>query len=166
MANKHPTYLLFSTGQNDPQRAYRSFAVFSINIHAVPVTQDNGYFVQDWQFLPDGIILDPASNPAENLFQAADSGTWQGALNHQNNLLHIDGTTYVTLGFKPNGETASESRHIHLAPGIVHNGQLEIFNPGPGRQIHFTTFGKSMILDTLYGETDGDFRMLGNKKYE
>lgn len=163
VANNQPAYLVFNTGQDDPQLAYRAYAVFSINIHSALVTQDDGYYVQGWQILPDGIILDPDSNLTENLFQAGDIGDWQGGLN-KNNELRIGGTTYVTLGFKPSGEISSETQFIHLTSGTIANGRPEIFNPCPGKQIHFTTFGKSMILDTRYGEADGDFQLLGETK--
>ncbi len=163
VANNQPAYLVFNTGQDDPQLAYRAYAVYSIHIHSAQVTQDDGYYVQDWQILPDGIILDPESNLPKNLFQIGDIGDWQGGLN-KNNELRIGGTTYVTLGFKPSGEISSESQLIHLTSGIIVNGLPEIFNPCPGKQIHFTTFGKSMILDTRYGEADGDFLLLGETK--
>ncbi|MDZ8117871.1 prepilin-type N-terminal cleavage/methylation domain-containing protein [Pontiella agarivorans] len=159
VTHKEPAYLIFHDDITDPELAYRSYAVFAIDISSPPVTQDDGYFVKDWERLPEGILIDPDANPSENLFEIGND-PWDGALN-KNNELKIDGTTYITLGFKPTGEIAAASHHIHLAAGTVINGRPEIFNPCPGKQIHFTTFGKSLILDTVYGENDGDFQLLG-----
>jgi prepilin-type N-terminal cleavage/methylation domain-containing protein len=159
VANGQPAYLVFHTPATDPTLAYRAYAVFTIDIHSLPVKQDNGQFIKDWELLPDGVIIDPDANFIKNLFDISSEG-WQGALN-DNNELFIDGATYVTLGFKPSGEVASASHHIHLASGTVVNGQPKVFNPCPGKQIHFTTLGKSVILDTLYGKNDGEFELLG-----
>lgn len=158
VSTKHPTYLVFHDELTNPDLAYRAFAIFAIDIANPPIGQDNGYFIKEWERLPEGIILDPDSNLDENLFNVGDS-EWKGALN-KNNELKIAGTAYITLGFKPSGEVASDTHHIHLASGTVISGQPRIFNPCPGKQIHFTTFGKSVIIDTLYGENDDDFSLL------
>ncbi|QBG46189.1 prepilin-type N-terminal cleavage/methylation domain-containing protein [Verrucomicrobia bacterium S94] len=160
VTHKEPTYLIFHDDITDPEQAYQSYAVFAIDISTPPVTRNDGYFVKDWERLPDGILIDPDANSSENIFEIGND-PWDGALN-KNNELKIGDTIYITLGFKPTGEIASASHHIHLAPGTVINGRPEVFNPCSGKQIHFTTFGKSMILDTRYGETDDDFQLLGD----
>lgn len=164
MAQNQPAYLLFHDSATDPEQAYRSFAVYTIDIHTRPVTANSGYYLKNWELLPEGVIFDPLSNASENLFTVGTE-SWKGGLN-KNNELKVDGITYITLGFKPSGEISSATHHIHLAQGTVLSGQPQIYNPGPGKQIHFTTFGKSFILDTLYGETEGDFTMLGEPKSE
>lgn len=158
VATKHPTYLVFHDKITNPDLAYRAFAIFAIDISNPPVDQDDGYYVKDWQRLPEGIILDPTANSPDNLFEIG-SEPWNGALN-KNSELNIGGSTYITLGFKPTGEIASDTHHIHLTSGTIVHGQPLIYNPCPGKQIHFTSFGKSVILDTLYGEEDGSCELL------
>jgi prepilin-type N-terminal cleavage/methylation domain-containing protein len=159
VANNQPAYLVLNSGETDPALAYRSFAVFTINIHSPIISATNGYFIKGWESLPTGIVMDPFVNSADNIFDAGGDD-WQGGLN-SNNRLKIEGETYVVCGFSPNGETGSASQQIHLAEGSVVDGQPKIYTPGNGKQIHFTTQGKSKIRDTRYDES-GEFRILGD----
>lgn len=161
VANKQPAYLVFHDDATDPALAFRAFAIYTINIHSRPVMQSDGYFVKDWEILPPGIIIDPDSNLSENLFEVS-TDDWQGALNKNNELL-IDGTSFITLGFKPSGEAASASHQIHLAEGALVDGRPQVFRPSPGKQIRFTTFGKSIIVDTLYGKATAEFSIPGEE---
>ncbi|MEI6892663.1 MAG: prepilin-type N-terminal cleavage/methylation domain-containing protein [Pontiella sp.] len=162
ITHKQPTYLVFHDTQSSASLAYQNYAIFTIDIHHSPVTQNDGYFIQNWKRLPAGVIFDPDANVLKNLFTISTEA-WQGALN-ANNELRIDGVSYVTLGFKPSGKAASASHFIHLASGMVIDGQPIVFRPGPGKQIHFTTLGKSGIIDTRYGKNAGEFELLGEVK--
>ena len=159
ITQKQPTYLVFHDVQSDPALAYQAYAIFSIDIHNPPVTQNDGYFVQEWERLPAGVIFDPDSDPAENVFDVNPT-SWKGGLDDYNELL-IKGTTYVVLGFKPNGKAASASDQIYLAEGTVAGGQPTVYTPGPGKRIHFTTFGNSVITDCRYDEK-GHLNSLGD----
>lgn len=160
VANKQPAYLVFHDAFTDPELAYRSYAVFTINIHSPPVQASDGYFIKDWEMLPVGVVFDPDINPSENLFEVSGAENWEGGLN-KNNLLKIEGASapFVVCGFKPSGEVASATHQVHLAEGTVINGQPLIPTPGAGRQIHFTTLGKSKLLDTHYDDA-GQLRIL------
>lgn len=160
VANKQPTYLVFHDEYTDPELAYRAYAVFTIDIHSPPVQPSDGYFIKDWEMLPVGVVFDPDINPSENLFNVSGAEGWEGGLN-KNNLLKIVGTAapFVVCGFKPSGEVASATHQIHLAEGAVINGQPLITCPGAGRQIHFTTLGKSRLLDTRYDKA-GELKLL------
>lgn len=161
ITHKQPTFLVFHDPQSDPALAYQAFAIFSINIHTPPITQTNGYFIQEWQRLPAGVIFDPDVDPSQNVF-GTTSGDWQGALSDFNEL-RIGGTTYLVLGFKPSGKAASASDQIYLAEGSVTAGQPTRYVPGPGKRIHFTLLGKSFISDSHYNE-NGEFILLGEKQ--
>ena len=161
VANKQPTYLVFHDTQSDPALAYQAYAVFTIDIHNRPITQADGYFIKEWERLPTGVIFDPDCDPSENVFDV-NPGGWKGGLSDHNELL-IKETTYVVLGFKPNGKAASASDQIYLAEGTVAAGQPTIYAPGPGKRIHFTTFGKSLISDNRYDE-NGDLTIFGEDK--
>jgi prepilin-type N-terminal cleavage/methylation domain-containing protein len=157
-----PTYLVLHDAQSttDDGLAYRAYAVFSINIHTniTPVPPSAGYFLTEWQTLPEGVVFDPVSNLDSNLFDISTQQNWSGALN-RNNELRIGGTnTFVVFGFKPNGEAASTTHNIHMAPGVVENGSVTLL-PGQGRQICFEMIGTSKIRNTAYNES-GAFRLL------
>ncbi|MDF7800474.1 prepilin-type N-terminal cleavage/methylation domain-containing protein [Pontiellaceae bacterium B1224] len=154
VANKQPAYLVFHDEFTDPELAYRAYAVFTIDIHSPPVQASDGYFIKDWEILPVGVVFDPDINPSENLFNVSGAEGWEGGLN-KNNLLKIEGVSapLVVCGFKPSGEVASATHQIHLAEGAVINGQPRITVPGGGQQIHFTTLGKSRLLDTRYEDS-------------
>jgi prepilin-type N-terminal cleavage/methylation domain-containing protein len=159
VANGQPTYLVLNSGESDPSLAYRAYAVYTINIHAPGVSATDGYFIKGWEALPPGVVLDPTVNGSDNIFEPGGAD-WQGGLN-SNNQLKIDGETYVVCGFSPNGETGSATQHIHLAEGVVAGGQPQIYFPGNGKQVHFTTQGNSRIFDSRYDESGG-FRILGD----
>ncbi|MDF7809173.1 prepilin-type N-terminal cleavage/methylation domain-containing protein [Pontiellaceae bacterium B12219] len=158
VANGQPAYLVLNSGETDSALAYRAYAVFTINIHTPVISATNGYFIKGWEALPSGIVLDPL-NGTENIFDRG-SDDWQGGLN-SNNQLKIDGATYVVCGFSPNGEASSASQQIHLAEGAIVGGQPNIYTPGNGKQIHFSTQGKSKIRDTRYDEA-GELKILGD----
>jgi prepilin-type N-terminal cleavage/methylation domain-containing protein len=162
LANNQPAYLVLDEGQSDPALAYRAYAVFTIDTHSPPVTQADGQFLTEWETLPVGVVFDPDCNASSNVFEVG-SAQWQGGLN-KNNELQIGNApfSFIVYGFKPNGEAASASHHIHLAEGAVANGLPQVFSPGQGKQIQFTTIGTSKIMDTIY-DIEGNFRMAGEE---
>jgi prepilin-type N-terminal cleavage/methylation domain-containing protein len=159
ITHNQPTYLVFNEGQLDPSLAFRAYAVFSINIHTNPITQDAGYFLSDWEPLPTGVIFDDAIDGETNLFQVS-TDSWAGGLNKNSELL-IRGERYIVQGFKPDGQSASTTHYIYLAEGSVDNNQPFITSK-QGKQIQFSTTGKSRIMDYVY-EDNGTTRILGEK---
>lgn len=162
LANNQPTYLVFHDAQSTTNHnlAYRSYAVFTINIHTNPVTQAAGYFLTDWEMLPTGVVFDDLAGSDTNVFQISEGDEWDGAFS-KNNLLHIRNDDYIAFGFKPSGKAASATHHIHLAEGSIANGQ-PFTTSKQGKQIQFATIGASKIMDYIYGE-NGNIRILGEE---
>lgn len=154
LTHNQPTYLVFHDDQStaDPNLAYRSYAIFTINTHtnAVPVPQSAGYFLTDWETLPAGVVFDDAAGGTYNMFSVSTGATWLGAIS-KNNELKIQGASYVVLGFKPTGKAGSTTHWIYLAEGFYNNGQIQ-HAAKQGKQIRFDMTGKSQILDIVYNE--------------
>jgi prepilin-type N-terminal cleavage/methylation domain-containing protein len=152
LTHNQPTYLVFHDDQStdDDTLAFRAYAVFTINIHTRPVSQDSGYFLADWETLPVGIVFDDTAGDTYNVFSVSESATWHGAIS-KNNVLNIQGTTYVVLGFKPTGEAGANTHWIYLSEGFYNNGQVEHASP-QGKLIHFEITGKSQLVDILYDD--------------
>ena len=91
LTHNQPTYLVFNEGQTDPSLAYRAYAIFTIDIHTPPVTQADGYFLNDWETLPAGIIFDDLEGGKSNMFSVSTGDQWTGAID-KNNRLDIQGT--------------------------------------------------------------------------
>ena len=154
ISHNQPAYLVFNEGQTTPELAYRAYAIFTINTHNPPVTQDDGYFLNDWERLPEGIVFDDLAGGSSNLFVVSEmDDEWNGAIS-KNNLLEIQGSTYVVHGYTPKGETGSATHWIFLADGFYSGSQL-VHKSNQGKQIKFSTAGQSRILDVLYDE-NGD----------
>lgn len=145
LSHAQPTYLVF---HND--RA--AYAVFSINIHTNPVTQAEGYFLMPWEPLPAGIVFDDTSGGADNMFAVSETANWDGAIS-KNNLLKIQGTTYIVQAFDPMGKSGSASHWIHIAEGFYTSDGLQRTAPR-GKQIQFSISGKSRIIDIRYADND------------
>ena len=161
IAHNQPAYLVFHDAQSttNDNLAYRSYAVFTINIHTNPINQSAGYYLSDWELLPAGVVFDPTINISSNLFDVSDI-KWKGGLN-RNNELRIKSNSFIVYGFKPSGEAAAATHHIHLAEGIINNGQ-PVITSKQGKQIQFETIGRSKIMDYIYQE-NGTFKGLGNE---
>ena len=151
ISQNQPAYLVFNEGHTSPELAYRAYAIFTINTHNPPVTQSDGYFLTDWEMLPDGIVFNDAAGGSSNLFFVSEGVDWNGAIS-KNNLLAIEGSSYVVHGCTPKGETGSATHWIFLADGFYTDGQL-VQKSKQGKQIRFSTAGQSRILDVLYDET-------------
>ncbi|MEE9368110.1 MAG: prepilin-type N-terminal cleavage/methylation domain-containing protein [Pontiella sp.] len=165
VSKNQPTYLVFNEGQTDSNLAYRAYAVFTINIHTnlpgptIAVPQESGYFMTEWEVLPTGIVFDNTTHQQvpENIL-IATAKTWNGALN-KNNLLHIQGSTYKVLGYKPSGKIGSNTHWIFLAEGLYNSDGVLVRSSDQGKQIHYDTTGRSRINDTLY-DTNGEASVL------
>ena len=144
LSHAQPTYLVF---HND--RA--AYAVFSINTHTNPVTQAEGYFLMPWEPLPAGIVFDDTSGGTTNVF-VPTTATWDGAIS-KNNLLKIQGTTYIVQAFDPMGKSGSTSHWIHITEGFYTSDGLQRTAPR-GKQIQFSISGKSRIIDIRYVDND------------
>lgn len=140
LSHDQPTYLVF---HND--RA--AYAVFSINIHTNPVTQAEGYFLMPWEPLPAGIVFDDSAGGTTNIY-IPTTASWDGAIS-KNNLLKIQGTTYIVQAFDPMGKSGSASHWIHIAEGFYTSDGLQRTAPR-GKQIQFSLSGKSRIIDIRY----------------
>ena len=90
-------------------KAYKAYAVFAITDDSVSPVQ--GYYVNDWTFLPSGVVFDPTNRPAENVFSLSTAII--------NNLPFMDATTVEDLNavvFKPDG-SARPQCEIFLREG-------------------------------------------------
>ncbi len=153
IANNQPTYLVFQDDQSttNANLAFRAYAVFSINIHTNPVDQSAGYFLTDWETLPEGIVFDSLSSEDMNNVFTPRAEPWQGGFN-QNRLLYIDPEVHVVLGFKPGGAQFLDHRNdIHLAEGFYEAGRL-VRSSGQGKRIRIDATGTSYISDIRYSE--------------
>lgn len=145
-----PTYLVFHDAQTSTNLAYRTYAIFTINVHTNPVSQASGYFLADWKTLPSGVVFDNSVEEDHNLFTPSSAGAWNGAIS-KNNLLYIQDASYIVLGFEPNGTTGKEPRRIYLAEGFYSSETLQ-HTEKQGKQIRFDRTGKSHMHDILYQE--------------
>ncbi len=147
VAHNQPTFLVFHDDHStsNPELAFKSYAVFTINTHNGTPTQNDGYFVKDWETLPVGISFDPDVDSGNNIFQPTTS-LWDAGFDDNNNTLQIQGVSYIILGFKPNGQCGSTSRWIFLAESAALNSPTQ----RQGRFVKFRTTGKSKIVDCIY----------------
>jgi type II secretory pathway pseudopilin PulG len=153
MTHNQPAYVVFNEGQTDLDLAYRAYAIFTINTHNPPVTQTDGYFLNDWEKLPAGIIFDAAEGGENNIFISAETA-WAGAMN-ANNQLNIQDTRYRVLGYKPTGETDAKAQHISLSEGFYTDGR-RIHKAEMGKRIEFPPTGPSRVADFRYTATGED----------
>ncbi len=153
LSRNQPTYLLFNEGQENPDLAYRAYALFTINTHTNPVDQAAGEFIAGWQLLPEGVVFDPYAGGSDNLFSVSEGAAWNGAIG-KNNQLSIQGIDYIVHGYKPTGEAGSTTHWIFLAEGFFDGTRLQ-HTSVQGRQIRFGITGQSRILDIRYG-SDGE----------
>jgi|GEM_PF-6299101 len=158
IANSQPTYLVFHTdaSTDDPNLAFRSYAVFTIDTHKPNVSQADGTFITDWETLPAGLVFDAQSAQSENLF-IPTSASWNGGLS-QNNRLYIDGVTYSVIGFIPRGKTTTFpywTRRLLLTEGTYIDGMLR-HTSVQGKEVRLERHGNSSIVDVLY--TDGELK--------
>ncbi len=161
IAHNQPTYLVFHDAQtatgSDSHMAYRSYAVFTINIHTniTPIPQEAGYFLTDWESLPAGIVFDAQSIPDDNLFKVDTGVAWNGALSQRNELL-IQGNSYVVFGFSPRGKTTTFTywtRRLLLVEGFYNDVGSLVPPPKHGKEIKIDIMGKSRIIDIRYDES-------------
>ncbi|WP_372846789.1 Tfp pilus assembly protein FimT/FimU [Pontiella sp.] len=154
VANNQPTYLVFNEGQTDAALAYRAYAVFTVDIHSPPVTQEDGEFLTPWEPLPPGVVFDAtASEDNNNVFLVG--GSWAGGFG-RNRQLRVGNSTYVALGFKPTGtQNLAYTHDIHLAEGFYDEvGQLVHTSvPGQGARIRIEGGGDSWIAPIVYDES-------------
>ena len=156
ITKKQPTYLVLNEGQSESNLAFRAFAVFTINVHTnvTPIPQEAGYFLKEWERLPEGVVFDPQNNLSNNLFAVDYSAKWNGAFNEQNKL-KIQGHTYIVVGFSPTGQTAmslNDTRSLFIAE--------EFYNPNGGRLgkgIQFDRRGHGTIRDLMYDESGNPY---------
>jgi prepilin-type N-terminal cleavage/methylation domain-containing protein len=148
-----PTYLVLREGQSSIDKAYRTFSVFTIDTHTQPVTQNSGTFIQDWEALPAGIVFDRTMGGTSNLFFTSTRDTWNGALSKNNQLL-IQYSSYVVLGYQPNGKSGSASHWIYLVEGF-YDGKKLIRQSNLGKLVKFSTSGQSQIINFTYSK-NGD----------
>ena len=153
-ANNQPTYLVFHNTDttDDTALQYRSFAVFSINTLATPVTQDDGYYISDWDILPDGIVFDTDSSDGQNnVF--VEGSNWEGGFGRKNRL-NIGGKDYTVLGFKPKGFQRNDRiNDIFLSEGFYDaGGNLVAPKPRNGARVRVDNMGDSRITDIAYDE--------------
>lgn len=160
VAHHQPTYLVFNEGQTGDEAAYRAYAVFSINVHtnARPVPQAAGYFATGWEHLPAGVVFDPFAGGTTNIFNPT-ADQWNGALSKRNEL-RIGNEVFIVQGFSPEGASGSASHFIFLAEGFTDGGRPVVHAPGAGKQIRFSTLGKSRIVDVVY-DSDGMLHTAG-----
>jgi prepilin-type N-terminal cleavage/methylation domain-containing protein len=151
LTHNQPTYLVFNEGQTDPSLAYRAYAIFTINIHTPPVTQADGYFLNDWEILPRGIIFNDSAFGMSNLFSISTEDQWQGAL-EKNNQLSIHGISYVVHGYKPNGASASGPRWIVLSEGFLDSDARLVHTSSQGKKIKIAAEEKIHIQDIIFSE--------------
>ncbi len=164
IAHNQPTYLVFHDAQtatgSDSHMAYRSYAVFTINIHTniTPIPQAAGYFLTDWESLPTGIIFDTqSSEKMNNVF--VPGSDWSGGFTRDRRLL-IDANTYTALGFKPKGTQRRDwNNDIHLAEGFYDDGNL-VLTSKQGQRIRINSLGQSRMTSLLYDENGNPEELL------
>ncbi len=156
VANSQPAYLVFNTGQDDPELAYRAYRVFTINTHARPVTADSGEFLTGWTPLPQGIFFDADADPVDNIFQPNEGDGWNGGLSEDGRLL-INGEVYIVAGFTPRGETSTKTgwtRRILLAEGTDIGGTLQRTSD-QAMEVRIDLQGSSTIHSLVYDDAAG-----------
>lgn len=155
IVHSQPTYLVLrdTVSTEDAALACRTYAVFTINIHIKPVTQAGGEFLTGWESLPDGIVFDNLAGGYSNLFVVSEGAAWNGAIS-KNNVLKIGSTSYIVQGFKPNGETGSNTHWIYLAEGFYSTEGKLVHTSKQGKVIRFDITGKGTIIDHVYDEED------------
>jgi len=151
-ANNQPTYLVLHTADStdDTDLQYRSFAVFSIDTQATPVTQDDGYYITDWEILPEGIVFDiESTDDLNNVF--VEGSAWEGGFGRHNRL-DIQGKAYTVLGFKPKGfQRKDRVNDIFLTEGFYDaGGSLVAPTPRNGARIRVDSMGDSRITAIVY----------------
>jgi type II secretory pathway pseudopilin PulG len=156
LSRGQPAYLVFHDAQSttDPELAYRSFSVFTIDTHHEDVVQSNGYFITNWEILPAGIVFDAVSDPENNIFEPDSGHGWNGALS-ENNVLRIDTNSFVVAGFSPSGKTSTLhywDRRCWLTEGFYEGDTLQRTS-NQGKEIRIDLQGKSRIIDTLYNDS-------------
>jgi prepilin-type N-terminal cleavage/methylation domain-containing protein len=153
MTHNQPAYVVFNEGQTDPDLAYRAYAIFTINSHNPPVTQADGYFLNDWEKLPAGIIFDAVEGGESNIFISEETA-WAGAMS-ANNQLNIQTNRYRVLGYKPTGQTDAKAQYIYLSEGFYADGQ-RVHKSEMGKRIEFPPTGPSRVAGFRYTATGED----------
>jgi prepilin-type N-terminal cleavage/methylation domain-containing protein len=163
MARQHaatqnqPTYLLINTGQDNITLAYRAYATFTIDTHSPPIDQSKGYFIQDWETLPDGVYFDLETDPERNMLVPSDDH-WYGAFGKNNQLL-VGTNSYSVIGFPPGnalGKRGGEMRSLFIAEGTLDGSRL-IATTGRGKEMKFDRLGQSRVIDVFHNKA-GEFQ--------
>lgn len=168
-----PTYVLFHdnfSSTNDANLAFRSYAVFTIKLNNenAQITEDDGYFIREWETLPPGIVFDweayeipinAANSNPRNVFQINTIRSWDGGF-AQNNLLKVDGVDYPVIAWFPEGRIAP-SRWIFLAEGFYEDIESEEpilqLTSRQCKEIRIYDKGRMTLTDLMYDEA-GDLQ--------
>lgn len=166
-ANNQPTFIVFHNADTtaDTDLQYRSFAVFSINVHTpvIPVPQDNGYYISEWEILPEGVVFDINAREGtriDNVF-ISGGGNWEAGFGKRRKL-NIQGKDYTVLGFKPKGlQNKNYINDIFLTEGFYGaGGNLVAPTPRNGARVRVDNMGDSRITDIVYDEEGAGYEEL------
>jgi prepilin-type N-terminal cleavage/methylation domain-containing protein len=153
LTHRQPTYLLFKDhiSEADPDTAFKSFAIFTININGATITQKDGYFLQSWNTLPDGIVFDAECLGISNVFEVVSGRSWNGAIG-QRNALKVGEHTYPVFGIYPSGNRAGDTTQIiSICEGFYHPGTWRLQRTSrQNRSIRVEQSGHSTLQKRLY----------------
>lgn len=167
IVQNQPTYVVFNDEYttSDPDMAYRSIAVFTIDINTASgiITPNEGHFLKEWETLPHGLVFDPDVNPTQktkNVFLPDGGLGWKGGY-RRHNILKIEGKDHIVIGFYPKGKPSFDYR-TYIAEGFYDPQNWNLVKTSRQcKEVRTKRSGAISVTDMVYNDSDRLVRLDG-----